>query len=73
LPSSSELYGERFQTWLLAGPSPNASVSGAALRTAWAWVRDRLRPNSGIVLFERPDSLIERLIGSKNGGSLRSS
>ncbi len=55
-----ELYGEQFQTLVLASQPERLGEWRRGLQDALGLSREDFGPNSGIVLFERPDSLIER-------------
>ena len=55
-----EIYGERFQTLVLAGQPERLGEWRRGLQDCLGLAREDFGPNSGIVLFERPDALIER-------------
>ena len=55
-----ELYGERFQTLVLASQPERLGEWRRGLQEALGLSREDFGPNSGIVLFERGDGLIER-------------
>jgi hypothetical protein len=61
-----ELYGERFQTLVLAG----LGEWRRGLQDCLGLNREDFGPNSGIVLFERPDALIERADRLEERGEL---
>ncbi len=54
-----ELYGEQFQTLVLASQPERLGEWRRCLQDALGLNREDFGPNSGIVLFERPDGLIE--------------
>ncbi len=55
-----ELYGDRFQTLVLAGQPERLGEWRRGLQDALGLDREDFGPNSGIVLFERGDALVER-------------
>ena len=55
-----ELYGEQFQTLVLASQPERLGEWRRCLQDALGLNREDFGPNSGIVLFERSDGLIER-------------
>jgi len=55
-----ELYGDRFQTLVLASQPERLGEWRRGLQDALGLSREDFGPNSGIVLFERADGLIER-------------
>ncbi len=55
-----ELYGDQFQTLVLAGQPERLGEWRRGLQDALGLSREDFGPNSGIVLFERGDALIER-------------
>jgi len=55
-----ELYGEQFQTLVLASRPERLGEWRRCLQDALGLNREDFGPNSGIVLFERSDGLIER-------------
>ncbi len=55
-----ELYGDRFQVLVLASQPERLGEWRRGLQDALGLGREDFGPNSGIVLFERPDGLIER-------------
>lgn len=55
-----ELYGERFQSLILAGQPERLGEWRRGLQDALGLGREDFGPNSGIVLFERGDALVER-------------
>ncbi len=66
----SELYGERFQTLVLAGEPERLGEWRRGLQDCLGLSRDDFGPNSGIVLFERADALIERADRLEERGEL---
>jgi len=56
----TRLYGERFQTLVLAGEPERLGEWRRGLQDCLGLGREDFGPNSGIVLFERADALIER-------------
>jgi len=65
-----ELYGERFQTLVLAGQPERLGEWRRGLQDCLGLSRDDFGPSSGIVLFERPDALIERADRLEERGEL---
>ncbi len=55
-----ELYGDRFQTLVLASQPERLGEWRRGLQDALGLGREDFGPNSGIVLFERGDALVER-------------
>ncbi len=55
-----ELYGDRFQTLVLAGQPERLGEWRRGLQDALGLGREDFGPSSGIVLFERGDALVER-------------
>ena len=55
-----ELYGDRFQTLVLAGMPERLGEWRRGLQDCLGLTREDFGPSSGIVLFERADALIER-------------
>ncbi len=55
-----ELYGDRFQTLVLASQPERLGEWRRGLQDALGLTREDFGPNSGIVLFERSDGVIER-------------
>ena len=55
-----ELYGDQFQTLVLAGQPERLGDWRRGLQDALGLSREDFGPNSGIVLFERGDALVER-------------
>jgi len=55
-----ELYGEQFQALVLAGQPERLGEWRRGLQDALGLGREDFGPNSGIVLFERSDALVER-------------
>ncbi|WP_225322844.1 DUF3086 domain-containing protein [Synechococcus sp. RSCCF101] len=55
-----ELYGDRFQTLVLASRPERLGEWRRCLQDALGLTRDDFGPSSGIVLFERPDALVDR-------------
>ncbi len=55
-----ELYGDRFQALVLANQPERLGEWRRGLQDALGLNREDFGPNSGIVLFERPEPLIER-------------
>lgn len=55
-----ELYGDRFQTLVLASQPERLGEWRRGLQDALGLSREDFGPNSGIVLFERADGVIER-------------
>ncbi len=65
-----ELYGDRFQTLVLAGRPERLGEWRRGLQDCLGLAREDFGPNSGIVLFERPDALIERADRLEERGEL---
>ncbi|MCP9785873.1 DUF3086 domain-containing protein [Cyanobium sp. N5-Cardenillas] len=65
-----ELYGERFQTLVLASQPERLGEWRRGLQDCLGLSRDDFGPASGIVLFERPDALIERADRLEERGEL---
>jgi hypothetical protein len=65
-----ELYGENFQTLVLAGQPERLGEWRRGLQDCLGLTRDDFGPSSGIVLFERPDALIERADRLEERGEL---
>ncbi len=65
-----ELYGEQFQTLVLATQPERLGEWRRCLQDALGLNREDFGPNSGIVLFERPDGLIERADRLEERGEL---
>jgi hypothetical protein len=65
-----ELYGERFQTLVLAGQPERLGEWRRGLQDCLGLGREDFGPNSGIVLFERPEALIERADRLEERGEL---
>jgi hypothetical protein len=65
-----ELYGERFQTLVLAGQPERLGEWRRALQDCLGLNREDFGPNSGVVLFERADALIERADRLEERGEL---
>ncbi len=55
-----ELYGDRFQTLILASQPERLGEWRRGLQDALGLSREDFGPNSGIVLFERSDGLVEK-------------
>jgi len=55
-----ELYGDQFQTLILASQPERLGDWRRILQDSLGLTRDDFGPNSGIVLFERPEGVIER-------------
>ena len=55
-----ELYGDQFQTLILASQPERLGEWRRILQDSLGLTRDDFGPNSGIVLFERPEAVIER-------------
>ena len=64
-----DLYGDRFQTLVLAGAPERLATGAAACKTGLASAA-KTWPNSGVVLFERADALIERADRLEEQGEL---
>ena len=65
-----ELYGDRFQTLVLAGMPERLGEWRRGLQDCLGLSREDFGPSSGIVLFERPDALIERADRLEERGEL---
>lgn len=65
-----ELYGERFQTLVLAGQPERLGEWRRGLQDCLGLSREDFGPSSGVVLFERPDALIERADRLEERGEL---
>jgi hypothetical protein len=65
-----DLYGERFQTLVLASTPERLGEWRRGLQDCLGLAREDFGPNSGIVLFERPDALIERADRLEERGEL---
>jgi hypothetical protein len=65
-----ELYGERFQTLVLASQPERLGEWRRGLQDCLGLAREDFGPSSGIVLFERPDALIERADRLEERGEL---
>jgi len=65
-----DLYGERFQTLVLAGQPERLGEWRRGLQDCLGLSREDFGPSSGIVLFERPDALIERADRLEERGEL---
>jgi hypothetical protein len=55
-----DLYGERFQTLVMASQPERLGEWRRGLQDCLGLSREDFGPNSGIVLFERPEALVER-------------
>ena len=55
-----ELYGDQFQCLVLAGGPERLGEWRRGLQDALGLSREDFGPNSGVVLFERPEALVER-------------
>jgi len=66
----SDLYGERFQTLVLAGEPERLGEWRRGLQDCLGLAREDFGPSSGIVLFERADALIERADRLEERGEL---
>ena len=55
-----ELYGDQFQTLILASEPERLGEWRRILQDSLGLTRDDFGPNSGIMLFERPEGVIER-------------
>ncbi|MFN9623262.1 MAG: DUF3086 domain-containing protein [Cyanobacteriota bacterium] len=55
-----DLYGDRFQTLVLASRPERLGEWRRGLQDGLGLSREDFGPNSGIVLFERPEALVER-------------
>lgn len=65
-----ELYGERFQTLVLAGTPERLGEWRRSLQDCLGLSREDFGPTSGIVLFERAEALIERADRLEERGEL---
>ena len=65
-----ELYGDRFQTLVLAGEPERLGEWRRGLQDCLGLSREDFGPTSGIVLFERADALIERADRLEERGEL---
>jgi hypothetical protein len=65
-----ELYGDRFQTLVLAGQPERLGEWRRGLQDCLGLNREDFGPSSGIVLFERSDALIERADRLEERGEL---
>ncbi|SBO43434.1 DUF3086 domain-containing protein [Cyanobium sp. NIES-981] len=65
-----ELYGDRFQTLVLASQPERLGEWRRILQDSLGLEREDFGPTSGIVLFERPDALIERADRLEERGEL---
>ncbi|MBC1262329.1 DUF3086 domain-containing protein [Synechococcus sp. BSF8S] len=65
-----DLYGDRFQTLVLAGEPERLGEWRRGLQDCLGLAKEDFGPNSGIVLFERPDALIERADRLEERGEL---
>tara|TARA_Y100001968_G_scaffold35513_1_gene27191 strand:- start:88 stop:1113 length:1026 start_codon:yes stop_codon:yes gene_type:complete len=65
-----ELYGEQFQTLILASQPERLGEWRRGLQDALGLNREDFGPNSGIVLFERSDGLVERADRLEERGEL---
>ena len=65
-----ELYGDRFQTLVLAGTPERLGEWRRSLQDCLGLSREDFGPNSGIVLFERAEALIERADRLEERGEL---
>ena len=65
-----ELYGERFQTLVLAGQPERLGEWRRGLQDCLGLSREDFGPSSGIVLFERADALVERADRLEERGEL---
>ncbi len=65
-----ELYGDRFQTLVLAGQPERLGEWRRGLQDCLGLAREDFGPTSGIVLFERADALIERADRIEERGEL---
>ena len=66
----SDLYGDRFQTLVLAGQPERLGEWRRGLQDALGLGREDFGTNSGIVLFERGDALVERADRLEERGEL---
>jgi hypothetical protein len=65
-----ELYGDRFQTLVLASQPERLGEWRRSLQDCLGLNREDFGPSSGIVLFERPEALIERADRLEERGEL---
>jgi len=65
-----ELYGDRFQTLVLAGQPERLGEWRRGLQDCLGLTREDFGPNSGVVLFERSDALVERADRLEERGEL---
>jgi len=65
-----ELYGERFQTLVLASQPERLGEWRRGLQDCLGLGREDFGPTSGIVLFERPEALVERADRLEERGEL---
>ena len=65
-----DLYGERFQTLVLASTPERLGEWRRGLQDCLGLAREDFGPQSGIVLFERPDALMERADRLEERGEL---
>jgi hypothetical protein len=65
-----ELFGDRFQTLVLAGQPERLGEWRRSLQDCLGLSREDFGPSSGIVLFERADALIERADRLEERGEL---
>jgi hypothetical protein len=65
-----EIYGDRFQTLVLAGQPERLGEWRRGLQDCLGLNREDFGPNSGIVLFERAEALIERADRLEESGEL---
>ncbi len=65
-----ELYGDRFQTLVLAGQPERLGEWRRGLQDALGLGREDFGPNSGIVLFERANGVLERADRLEERGDL---
>jgi hypothetical protein len=65
-----DLYGDRFQTLVLAGRPERLGEWRRGLQDCLGLAKEDFGPNSGVVLFERPDALIERADRLEERGEL---
>jgi len=65
-----DLYGDRFQTLVLAGQPERLGEWRRGLQDCLGLTREDFGPSSGIVLFERADALIERADRLEERGEL---
>ncbi|MEB3242373.1 MAG: DUF3086 domain-containing protein [Cyanobacteriota bacterium] len=65
-----DLYGDRFQTLVLASQPERLGEWRRGLQDCLGLSRDDFGPNSGIVLFERPEAVVERADRLEEQGEL---